>query len=375
MTAEKQNNRSALIGPLLPYRGGIAQHTTQLHRELNTHTELLTISFSRQYPKWLFPGESDRDPEYQGHKEAGVEYLIDSINPLTWRKAVKQITAYGARTVFIPWWTVFWTPCFGYIARALRRRGVEVVFFCHNVIEHESAFWKQWATRLVLRQGSRFVVHTRVDAENLKRLLPDANVAVQAHPIYDQFPAAENSLQKRANLELLFYGFVRPYKGLTTLVDAMGILQGKAIRLTVAGEFWEGRKEIETRVVELNLEDQVDIQDRYHSEQETAELFARADIVVLPYLSATGSGVVPIAYHYSKPVIVTRVGGLPDVVEDGKTGFLVPAGDAEALAEVISSLSRESCQVMQPDIIRIKNSFTWEKMAEVLLGRSIREHQ
>jgi glycosyltransferase involved in cell wall biosynthesis len=368
MGDKKLINRTALIGPVLPFRGGIAQHTTQLHRELQQHSELMTISFSRQYPKWLFPGESDRDSEYREYEEDHVEYTIDSLNPLTWRNAVKQVVAFGTQTVIIPWWTVFWVPCFGYIARTLRSKGIEVVFFCHNVVEHESATWKQWATRLVLQQGSRFVVHTRVDAENLARLLPNATVAVQAHPIYDQFPQAENTLQKRAKLELLFYGFVRPYKGLGTLIEAMGILRDKDIRLTIAGEFWEGRKQTDDLIRKLNLESKIDIRDRYHTEKETAELFARADVVVLPYHSATGSGVVPIAYHYSKPVIVTRVGGLPDVVEHGKTGFIVPVGNAESLATEISHLTRESCQSMQPDILRVKSTLTWKKLTEVLLN-------
>jgi glycosyltransferase involved in cell wall biosynthesis len=368
MGDKKLINRTALIGPVLPFRGGIAQHTTQLHRELQQHSELMTISFSRQYPKWLFPGESDRDSEYSEYEEDHVEYTIDSLNPLTWRNAVKQVVAFGTQTVIIPWWTVFWAPCFGYIARTLRSKGIEVVFFCHNVVEHESATWKQWATRLVLQQGSRFVVHTRVDAENLARLLPNATVAVQAHPIYDQFPQAENTLQKRAKLELLFYGFVRPYKGLGTLIEAMGILRGKDIRLTIAGEFWEGRKQTDDLIRKLNLESKIDIRDRYHTEKETAELFARADVVVLPYHSATGSGVVPIAYHYSKPVIVTRVGGLPDVVEHGKTGFIVPVGNAESLATEISHLTRESCVSMQPDILRVKSTLTWKKLTEVLLN-------
>jgi glycosyltransferase involved in cell wall biosynthesis len=197
---------------------------------------------------------------------------------------------------------------------------------------------------------------------------------VQAHPIYDQFPQAENTLQKRAKLELLFYGFVRPYKGLGTLIEAMGILRSKDIRLTIAGEFWEGRKQTDDLIRKLNLESKIDIRDRYHTEKETAELFARADVVVLPYHSATGSGVVPIAYHYSKPVIVTRVGGLPDVVEHGKTGFIVPVGNAEILAAEISQLTRESCQSMQPDIIRVKNTLTWAKLAEVLLnGQAVQQ--
>ena len=374
MDIDQSNRRIALIGPVLPFRGGIAQHTTMLHREIQKRADLLTISFSRQYPGWLFPGASDRDPEYSTYQEKGVEYLLDSLNPLTWHATIKRIISFGAQIVIIPWWTVYWTPCFGHIARTLQRKGIEVVFFCHNVIEHESTKWKQWATRLVLQQGSRFVVHSRADAKKLTQLLPTADVAVQAHPIYDQFPEAQNTLPKRAKLELLFYGFVRPYKGLDTLIEAMGMLKSEDIRLTVAGEFWEGEQQVHDRITALNLENLVDINNRYHSEQETAELFARADAVVLPYLSATGSGVVPIAYHYVKPVVVTNVGGLPDVVTEGKTGYCLPPGDAKSLAQAISKLTRESCLSMRPEIVEIKNSLTWAKLAAVLLSGQADRH-
>ncbi len=119
----------ALIGPILPFRGGIAQHTTMLHRALQKQADVLTISFTRQYPTWLFPGESDRDPGYDNHVESGVEYLVDSINPLTWRKAITRILNYGAETVVIPWWTIYWTPCFFYIVRKLKKENIKIVFF------------------------------------------------------------------------------------------------------------------------------------------------------------------------------------------------------------------------------------------------------
>ena len=334
----KIKKRVVLIGPVLPFRGGIAQHTTMLKRALNELTETLTISFSRQYPSWLFPGESDRDRFYEGYKEGKTEYLVDSLSLFTWQKAVKEILKFNADIVIIPWWTVFWAPCFWYITWALRDRHIEVVFFCHNAVEHETAGWKVALTKLVLNHAARFVVHTQEDRDNLFKLLPGVKVAVQPHPIYDHFPEPKGDLPRRRALELLFYGFVRPYKGLDDLIDAMEKLKGKDIQLTIAGEFWNGEKKTRKRIAELGLDDQVELRPYYHSDQETAELFHRADVVTLPYQSATGSGVIPIAYHYNKPVIVTNVGGLPDVVEDAKTGWVVEAGKDGALADVIMSI-------------------------------------
>lgn len=370
MVEMKSDKRIIMIGPVLPFRGGIAQHTTMLHRAMQKLVEVETISFSRQYPAWLFPGESDRDPDYEGHKEPGVVYLIDSINPFTWHRAVKSVMSFRPELVVIPWWTIFWAPCFGYIATVLRRNGIKIVFFCHNVVEHETAAWKTWLSKAVLSNGVHFVAHTREDESNLMRLLPGATVAVQAHPIYDHFPKPEHTLPRRRGLELLFYGFVRPYKGLDTLIEAMGWLKGEDIQLTIAGEFWAGEEDARARISELGIEEQVEIRARYHSDQDTAELFARADVVVLPYKSATGSGVVPIAYHYKKPVVVTRVGGLPDVVVEGRTGHIVPADAPEVLAQVISTLTPEACQNMRAGIQEMNGRLSWEKLATTLLQKT-----
>lgn len=364
--ASRGNPRVALIGPVLPFRGGIAQHTTMLHRALPDLVEHLTISFTRQYPAIIFPGESDRDPAYEGHKERGVEYLIDSLNPLSWHKAVKRILAFNADIAVLPWWTVFWAPCFGYLARALRREKLIVVFFCHNVVEHESAGWKAKLAKRVLSQGNRFVVHTTEDAANIQRLLPGAKVSVHAHPIYDQFPDPTGELPRRGSLELLFYGFVRPYKGLDLLVEAMAKTRDSTC-LTIAGEFWEGEDQVRNRIRDLGLTGRVELRPRYHTEQETAELFARSDAVVLPYRSATASGVVPIAYHYNKPVIATRVGGLPDAVIDGTTGKLIEPDNIDSLADAINEFSRAEAVAMIAAIEDLKRKTTWVSLASALL--------
>ena len=358
--------RLALIGPVLPFRGGIAQHTTMLHRAMPEVAEHLTVSFTRQYPAFIFPGECDRDPAYDGYEETGVDYLIDSLNPLTWRKAVRHILAFKAEIVVLPWWTVYWAFCFGYLARTLRRRGLTVVFFCHNVVEHESAGWKSLLTRWGLGQGSRFVVHTRQDEAKLKQLLPDAQVRVHAHPIYDQFPKSRGVCPKRGELELLFYGFVRPYKGLDLLIDAMAKTSDD-IHLTIAGEFWDGEEQVRSRIQALGLEERVILRPRYHTDKETAELFACADVVVLPYRNATGSGVVPLAYHYDKPVIVTRVGGLPDVVQEGETGWVVEPENVEDLAQVINAMTRAEAQAMVPAIQKLKGKMTWMSLVSTML--------
>lgn len=340
-----------------------------LRRALARRVDLLTLSFKRQYPTWLFPGESDRDPTYQGHREPDVCYLIDSLNPLTWRAAAKVCRGYDPQVVVIPWWTVYWLPCFRYLAGTCRRAGARVIFLCHNVVEHEAAAWKSLATRMVLQQqGAGFLVHTGVDEANLRALLPKAAILVHPHPVYDHFPAAKGVLPKRGRLELLFFGFVRPYKGLDLLIEAMGELRDDNVYLTIAGEFWEGLDRIQARIDFLGLRKRIELVPRYVSEEDAAEYFTRADAVVLPYRSATGSGVVPFAYHYGRPVIVTRVGGLPEVVLDRETGYVVAPESPRAISDIIRSVSADKLAAMRPAIERMKKILSWDAMADSIIA-------
>lgn len=370
-TALPERPRLALIGPVLPFRGGIAHHTTMLHRAARRLADLRTISFTRQYPSWLFPGQSDQEPSSQKYQEPGVEYLIDSINPLSWRRAANRVLEHRPEIVVIPWWTIYWLFCFGYLARRFRQAGVKVIFLCHNVVDHESAYWKIALTKKVLSQAHSYLVQSREDKQTLHKLFPQAKISFHPHPLYEQFPKPANKLERRAGLELLFFGFVRPYKGLDTLIDALGLVPAKQnFFLTVAGEFWQGKEEIVRKIAEKSLHEKIEIIDRYLTEQEVADLFHRADLVVLPYRNATGSGVIPLAYHYNKPVIVTRVGGLPDVVDNGKTGLIVSPESPEELAKAISGITRHSLDSMAANITEYKKQFTWEGMVKLILKSS-----
>lgn len=359
--------RAVLVGPLLPFRGGLAQHTTMLHRAMAAMTDLRTISFSRQYPAWLFPGESDRDSQFAGHVESGVDYLLDSLNPLTWRAAADRIISHRPDIAVFPWWTAYWAPCFRHLTRRLRAAGIKVVFLCHNVVEHETAFWKQWLANSVLRNGSWFVAQSREGCRQLQTAFPEIDVQFHPHPIFDHYPAAEGILPRRAKWELLFYGFVRPYKGLELLLNSLASLPEFDFHLSVVGEFWGGREQIDRQIDSLGLRPRVEVVPRYVDDFDTAEFFHRADAVVLPYRSATGTGVTPIAYHYNKPVVVTAVGGLPDVVEDGVTGFIAPTSTSSAIAEALQRLSTMDSVAFTNGIARVKSRMTWSSLARTLL--------
>ncbi len=368
MTSADPKLRLGLIGPTLPYRSGIAQHTTMLHRALCTMLELTTISFTRQYPAWLFPGESDRDPFHEGHSEPGVAYVIDSLDPRTWARAVTMLREARVQAVVLPWWTVYFAPCYLYLKRALARRGIPLVFLCHNVVDHEAALYKTMLSRLVLSGARGYCVQSREEAKRLGQLLPDARIVVHPHPLYDQFPPASTELPRRAALELLFFGIVRPYKGLDVLLEAMSLVRRKDVHLSVVGEFWKDKEPTLQRIAELGIASRVEVVPRFVSDQEAADYFQRADAVVLPYRSASGTGIIPMAYHYGKPVIATRIGGLADAVSDGATGFLVEPESPRALAAAIDRVVPAELAALRPHIEAFKAGMTWEGLGKALIG-------
>ncbi|MEO6967163.1 MAG: glycosyltransferase [Rhodanobacteraceae bacterium] len=356
----------ALVGPVKPFRGGIAQYTTELHRALSTRCDLQTLSFRRQYPAWLYPGKSDREPGMEGHVEHGVDYILDALNPSTWAATARSIAARGCDLAVIDWWTLFWAPGFALIAQMLRRRGVPVVFICHNLFDHDSGAIKRALSTKLLSQANAYLVHSQDQAIQLRNLFPDKPVLTHPHPTHDRFPDASKLLPKRGRLELLFFGFIRPYKGLDVLADALARLNDREVYLTVVGEPWCAPKELRNRIratgapnVELHLD--------YVEATDAANFFARADLVVLPYRSATGSAVAAVAYHYDRPLLATRVGGLPDVIEDGRTGFLIDPDSAGQLAARLRSTSREELGQMHVYIRAYKTRFTWSSLADSLV--------
>jgi glycosyltransferase involved in cell wall biosynthesis len=342
----------ALVGPTLPYHTGIAQYTSQLYDALGKVTEVQAYSFRRQYPGWLYPGKSGYKLTADLPPEPGINYTIDVYNPLSWRRTAEQIIASGCQVAILDWWTLFWQPGFTYVARRLKRKGVKVIFLCHNLFNHKTGgvmgavdSIMGGAAEWMLRQADGYIVQSSEKKTQLEAFKPSADILFRLHPIYDRFPAPSQHLPKRGKLELLFFGLVRPYKGLDILLEALGRLQDRDVYLTIAGEPWGDLEALKKQIDDAKLPN-LELHLEYVSDKDAANYFDRADVVVAPYRSATGSGVVAVAYHYRKPVIATAVGGLKDVIEDGKTGRLVAPEDSSALAEAIRTFTRAEAAAM-----------------------------
>jgi glycosyltransferase involved in cell wall biosynthesis len=306
----------ALIGPVYPYRGGISHFTSMLCKSLlDQNHNVLLVSFSRQYPAWLYPGKSDRDPSPDFFK-LEADYLLDPINVLSWQRTLQHVINFAPNIVVLPWWTTFWAPAFTYLANRLRNHKIPVMYLIHNVLPHEQKVWDSSLTKLALSQGDIHLAQTEQEGQKLKALIPASNLVISSHPVYEMFvnskipkPDAKKELGiSPEQYVLLFFGIVRPYKGLETLLHAMADLSSKGIKpiLVVAGEFWQDKSTLLRLIERLKLTEHVFFEDRYIPDQELPTYFSAADIFVAPYKKGTQSGAVKLALGFNLPIILSE---------------------------------------------------------------------
>jgi len=365
--------RIVLIGPAHPLRGGISQYNTSLARAfLSNGDDVLVISYSRQYPGIFFPGKTQEDLAGEAYL-VEAEHLVDSVNPPSWSRTARRIAGFSPDLVLIQWWQPFFGPAVYGIIRILRKiHPVPVVLLCHNLLSHERRSFpfrtsiEGILARIGFRLADGFLVHSEQLGKELVRLAPGKPVMKIFHPLYDFYAEWDRVPEKSVHRELkiLFFGKIRRYKGLDVLIEALGRLGPEVpFQAVFAGECYLPEAGFQARICELGLQDRITWMDRYIANQEIPGLFRSADVVVLPYLSASQSGVIPVAYQFEVPVIVSDVGGLAEVVEPGETGFLVKPGDPEALADAIARFYnlRDSIP-WRESIRRFRTRFTWESV-------------
>jgi glycosyltransferase involved in cell wall biosynthesis len=290
------------------------------------------VSFTLQYPGFLFPGTTQLAEGDQIPEGITVTPLINSIEPFSWFKAAKYISKKQPSLVIIRYWLPFMAPCLGTIARSIKKKipGVRILAIADNVIPHENRPGDKTLTNYFVKAIDSFVVMSRSVMEDLKLFDNKKPVIMQPHPVYDIFGEVSDKSTSRTTLGLpdgnlvLFFGFIRYYKGLDLLLQAMADEKVRAqnIRLVVAGEFYDDKKPYLDLIQKLQLNDRVILHDHYIAKNMVRHYFSAADLVVQPYRDATQSGVTQIAYHFGKPMVVTNVGGLPEIVPDGKAGML-----------------------------------------------------
>lgn len=366
----------AMIGPVHPYKGGIAHYTDLLCRALREDgNEVQLYSFKFQYPKLLYK-KPQKDMKSSGFGTNDADFCIHTLNPFNWIKVAGRIKKQKPELIILQWWHPYFAPCFWSICKLLRRE--KILFVCHNVFPHERFPLDRLLTKWMLGCGRYFITQSKMDARDLLSVKHDAVYRVTPHPTYGMFCRQGMSMQKaREQLQidqgqrvLLFFGFVRKYKGLQYLLEAMKLLKERdfKVQLWVVGDFGEDKDEYVEQIRTFEIGDQVQMVQGYVPDDEVEKYFAASDLVVLPYLSATQSGIVQIAFGFEKPVLVTEVGGLPDVVTNGKTGYVVEPRSAEMIAEAIMDYyinNRREAFVSQ--IEKEKDRFSWKTFVDTLM--------
>jgi len=367
----------ALVGLAHPFRGGVAHFTASLARTLETRHEVKLFSLAKQYPRLLFPGRTQMDKSESPHRYP-AEPVLKPLNPLSWLETGRRIRAFSPDVVVMEHWHPFFAPCYAAAALLAKKGGARVVVEMHNVLPHEATPLDRMLLAPLLRAADGFVVHSAQDASVLAGLVRGKPVTVGFHPRYSHFSGIRGSISReeaRRKLGvpadcrlLLFFGLVRAYKGLMDLLDAAPLVPlDSSFRVLVVGEFYDDKEKYLRRIQELGIHDLVQVQDQYVPDEEVAVYFAACDVVVLPYRTATQSGIAQIAFAEGRPVIVTDVGGLPEAVAHGQTGLIAQASNPASLADMIRRFFDGNLgPQMERTLAERSSEGSWEALAAII---------
>jgi len=368
--------KMVVIGPTWPYKGGIVHYNTWLCNFMKRRGhEVYSFSFKKLFPKLLYPGKEQIDYNQENMLELESVYSINSLNIFTWIQLIRKINKIKPDFVLLYWWTPFFFLFNRFISRFSKS---EVICLCHNVLPHERAKIDKVLTKFALKKIKKFITHGEQEKSELLSIFNKLNengICVNPHPSYDiQFKREELTCKEAKELlnlkgkVLLFFGFIRPYKGLKYLLFAMKKLLQKYsdIHLLVVGEFW-GKKEDYIKIIENELDkEKIILVDYYIPDNQVGKYFQAADIVMIPYISATSSGIIQIAYGFKKPVISTDVGTLSEIVIDKQTGLIVPPRDSNALADaVINFYENTDLNAMIENIEKESYRFSWDRLVDI----------
>ena len=366
-----------IIGTAFPYRGGLAAYNERLASEFVSEGHDVTIlTFSLQYPAFLFPGKSQY---LDGSVPEGLNIYrrINSVNPFNWIRVGNVVRKEKPDILLFKYWLPFMAPCFGTIARLARmNRHTRVLTIFDNVIPHEKRPGDRLLTKYFTSSIDGAVAMSSSVLNDLSQFRNDIPAVMNPHPLFDNFgPPVERERAlgslglDPANRYLLFFGFIRKYKGLDLLIGAFADqrLRDKGLKLIIAGEFYEDAAPYREQVRKLRLENDIIFFDRFINDNEVSAFFSSADLIVQPYRSATQSGVTQIAYHFEKPMLVTDVGGLREIVPDRKCGYVVEP-DPSAISDAISDyFLNDRKEGFTQNVRQEKSKYLWERMTASIL--------
>ncbi len=365
----------AYLSTFYPFRGGIAQFNASLYRAFQQKGhEVKAYTFTRQYPSLLFPGQTQYVSDRDQADPVPAERVLDTVNPFTYCRAARRIAAWDPDCLVMKFWMPFFAPSLGYVAGKMKKRGTSVISILDNVIPHEKRPGDMTLIRYFLKRNSAFIAMSRTVEKDLLSLLPGAVYRLKPHPLYDHYNPAVEKAHARKTLHLpadkkivLFFGFIRGYKGLDVLIEAMRQLP-EDIHLVIAGEVYGSFDPYRKQIEAGQLQGRISCFTRYINDPEVPLFFSAADVCVLPYKSATQSGITQIAYHYHLPVIATDVGGLSEMIEDGVTGTIIREITPGAVAAAIQQFYEQNAGPgYSSEIAKRRERFSWKGFAAEIL--------
>ena len=365
-----------LLGPAYPFRGGLATFNERLARQFSSECKDTDIrTFTRQYPRLLFPGKTQytNGPAPEGIK---ITRELNSINPFSWIRTGLKIRKERTDILLIRYWLPFMAPCLGVVARIAKSNKYTVIIsVVDNVIPHEKRPGDIMLTKFFMNSIDGAVVLSDSVQKEVENFRKDIPVTYTPHPLFDTYGKKLNRNDALSALKLdqnciylLFFGFIRNYKGLDILIRAFSDsrLRGKNLKLLVAGEFYENETLYRNLVRESGLEKDVIFYDHFIENTEVGLFFSGADLVVQPYKSATQSGVTQIAYYFDKPMLVTNVGGLKEIVEHGKCGYVVEPDPGNIADAIIDYFDNNRENAFTQCVRKEKARFSWNKMTDAV---------
>ena len=361
-----------IIGPAFPYRGGIANFNNSLAVEYKSQgADVKIYSFSLQYPSFLFPGKTQYE-EGEGPKDIEIIPIVNSINPFNWFKVASRIKKENPDYVIIRYWLPFMAPCLGTVAKLIRKT-TKVFAITDNVIPHEKRIGDSLLTKYFVKSSDAFLTLSSSVLDDLKQFTDTKEKIFIPHPIYDSFgdivekSTAKEKLGLNENGKyLLFFGFVRKYKGLDIMLEVMADkrIQDLGVKLIVAGEFYDNKEEYIAQINSLNISDYVILRTDFILEDQVKDYFCASDMITQTYRTATQSGVTQIAYHFERPMLVTNVGGLAEIVPHNKVGYVCDI-DTKQIADYIVEFYTENKEKEFSDNTKEeKKRFTWKVLVE-----------
>ena len=365
-----------IVGTTYPFRGGLAAFNERLAREyIQQGHEVEIFTFSLQYPSFLFPGKTQFSSE-EAPTDLKINRTINSVNPLSWMLTGRKIKKLNADKVIFCYWMAFIAPCFGTIARLARSPKMEIIALIHNMIPHEPTILDKLFPKYFVNAMDGFVAMADSVIEDVKYFDAKSKPKiVSPHPIYDHYGAL---LEKKdaaiklglydQNAYILFFGFIRQYKGLDLLLEAFADerLRKFPLKLIVAGEFYENPEPYLSQIAKLKLGNFVELRTVFIPDSEVRNYFSVADIVAQPYRTATQSGVSQIAYHFEKPMLVTNVGGLAEIVPHGKVGYVVDVEPAQIADALVDFYENKRADEFIENIKTEKLKYAWSQMTEAI---------